>query len=167
LIQNIHGGIQMTGKICLVAAGFISTVFSQTATFADVWTYHNDNERSSLYADEIALSPGRVNAGSFGRLFTVPVDGKVDAQPLYAVSVPIFLHGQSAGRHNLLVIATEHGTVYGVDADSGALYWKTSVLAENETPSDDRGCGQVTPEIGVTADAGASPHSSQTSQQTV
>src|SRR5262249_50275781 len=35
-------------------------------------------------------------------------------------------------------------------ADSGAVLWKKSMLVSNETPSDDRGCGQVTPEIGIT-----------------
>jgi hypothetical protein len=55
------------------------------------------------------------------------------------------------GVHNVLYVATEHGSVYGVDADSGAALWQVSTLATGETPSDDHGCGQVTPEIGITA----------------
>src|SRR5204862_1927021 len=46
---------------------------------------------------------------------------------------------------------TEHDSVYAFDADSGVQLWKVSMLKAGETPSDDRGCGQVTPEIGVTA----------------
>lgn len=52
--------------------------------------------------------------------------------------------------HNVLYVATEHDSVYAFDADSGAVLWHTSLLMNGEMPSDDRGCGQVTPEIGVT-----------------
>jgi hypothetical protein len=46
--------------------------------------------------------------------------------------------------------------VYAFDADSvngntTTFLWKTSLLGAGESPSDDRGCDQVTPEIGVTA----------------
>jgi hypothetical protein len=124
-----------------------SVFLSPAAQAADVLTYHNDNSRSGHFATEAILTPATVNVSSFGKLFVLPVDGKVDAQPLYVSSVPIF----GVGRRNILVVATEHDSVYGFDADSGALYWKTSLLGPGEIPSDDRGCGQVTPEIGVTA----------------
>jgi hypothetical protein len=128
---------------------FVSTsaLVSSTVQAADVLTYHNDNSRSGHYFTESILTPANVNVSSFGKLFVLPVDGKVDAQPLYVSSVPIF----GVGRRNVLIVATEHDSVYGFDADSGALFWKTSLLGAGETPSDDRGCGQVTPEIGVTA----------------
>jgi hypothetical protein len=47
-------------------------------------------------------------------------------------------------------VATEHDSVYAFDSDSGALIWHVSLLGTGEMPSDDRGCGQVVPEIGVT-----------------
>ena len=53
--------------------------------------------------------------------------------------------------HNLLIAATEHDSVYAFDADSGAQLWHSSMLKAGETTSDDRGCDQVTPEIGVTS----------------
>ena len=73
------------------------------------------------------------------------VDGKVDAQPLFVTAVPV----PGKGVHNLLVVATEHASVYAFDADTGAQIWKTSALQPGETPSDPRGCGQVVPEIGI------------------
>lgn len=118
---------------------------------AEVWTYHNDNARSGLNPDEIVLTPTSVNADSFGRLFTLPVDGNVDAQPLCVSSVPIFINGVFKGRHNLVIVATENASVYGFDADSGTQYWKTSLLGDTEIPSDNRNCGQVSPQIGITA----------------
>lgn len=36
-------------------------------------------------------------------------------------------------------------------ADSGAVLWKTTTLGSGESPSDDHGCGQITPQIGITA----------------
>jgi hypothetical protein len=107
----------------------------------DVLTYHNDIARSGLMPNETVLTPGNVNSTSFGLLFTLPVDGKVDAQPLYVSSV---------GGHNLVIVATEHGSIYAFDADVGTGIWRTSVIP-GESPSDDHGCSQVTPEIGITS----------------
>jgi outer membrane protein assembly factor BamB len=118
----------------------------------DVLTYHNDVARTGLMPNEAFLTPANVNAQSFGLLFNLMVDGKVDAQPLYVSSV---------GNHNLVVVATEHGSVYAFDADTGTPVWQTSMIP-GESPSDDHGCSQVTPEIGVTStpviDRNAGPH---------
>jgi hypothetical protein len=97
------------------------------------------------------VTPSNVNASSFGLLFNLLVDGKVDAQPLYVSNATVFRGTTSLGNHNLVIVGTEHDSVYAFDADTGALYWHASVLGSGETPSDDRGCSQVTPEIGVTA----------------
>jgi hypothetical protein len=126
---------------CLLAGG-VSLAFSQ-----DVLTYHNNATRGGTNSSETTLTPSNVNSASFGRLFTISVDGLVDAEPLYlsTVSVP------GKGTHNLLIVATEHGTVYAFDADTGSLIWHTTTLKARETTSDDRGCPQVTPEIGITS----------------
>src|SRR5579864_100784 len=122
-------------------------MFLFLAKAQDVLTYHNDNARTGQDLNETTLTPKNVNSSSFGRLFTISVDGKVDAQPLYAASVAI--PGQ--GTHNVLVVATEHDSVYAFDADTGALIWKVSMLRAGETTSDSRGCSQVEPEIGITS----------------
>ena len=124
----------------------------------DVLTYHNDNARSGLNPAESTLTTANVNATEFGLLFTVSVDGLVDAQPLYASGV-IF---PNKSVHNVLIVATEHASVYAFDAVDGALLWQASVLVSGETTSDDRGCSQVSPEIGVTStpviDRSSGPH---------
>jgi hypothetical protein len=116
-------------------------------SFKGVLTYHNDNMRTGRNSSETALTLNNVNSTKFGKLFVIPTDGRVDAQPLYAPNVSI----PGNGTHNVLFVATEHGTVYGFDADSGSTLWHVTTLAAGETPSDDRGCGQVTPEIGATS----------------
>ena len=113
----------------------------------DVLTYHNDNGRTGQTLHEEILRPGNVTNTHFGLLRALPTDGRVDAQPLYAAGVTI--PGQ--GEHNLLFVATEHDSVYAFNADGTNHYWKVSLLGSGETPSDNRGCSQVTPEIGITA----------------
>ena len=115
--------------------------------FKGVLTYHNDNMRTGRNLSETSLTLKNVNSTTFGKLFVIPTDGLVDAQPLYAPDVSI----PGNGTHNVLFVATEHGTVYGFDADSGSTLWHVTTLAAGETSSDNRGCGQVTPEIGVTS----------------
>jgi hypothetical protein len=114
---------------------------------ADVLTWHNDNARTGLYDSETQLNLGNINVNTFGKLFVLPADGKVDAAPLYKANVTI--PGQ--GTHNVAFVATEHDTVYAYDADNGQLLWQSSMLGAGEVPSDSRGCDQITPEIGITA----------------
>jgi len=113
----------------------------------DVVTFHNDNARTGQNLSETSLTPSTVNATTFGRVGLYALDGKVDAQPLYlsAVAIP----GQ--GTHNILYAATEHDSVYALDADSGAVIWHDALLGQGESPSDGRSCSQVVPEIGITS----------------
>jgi hypothetical protein len=112
----------------------------------DVTTYHYDVARDGLNAKETILTPGNVNSAQFGKIGFDTVDGKVDAQPLYLANV--IVGGQL---HNVLYVATEHDSVYAFDADNGTPLWKASILGSGETTSDDHGCSQITPEIGITS----------------
>ena len=113
---------------------------------ANVLTYHNDNARDGLNDQETVLTPADVNSADFGKIGFFPMDGKVDAQPLYLSALNV-----GGGTHNVTFAASEHDSVYAFDADSGQVLWQVSLLGTGETPSDDRGCNQVSPEIGVTA----------------
>ena len=112
----------------------------------DVVTYHNNNARTGLNSAEKVLTPTNVNVSTFGKLFRLTVDGKVDAQPLYVSNVSV-----AATKHNLLIVATEHDSVYAFDADNGATIWHVRTLPSGETTSDNHGCSQVAPEIGITS----------------
>jgi hypothetical protein len=113
---------------------------------ADVVTFKNDALRSGQYLVETTLTPTNVNSTSFGLLHNPKVDGKVDAQPLYLSQLTI-----GGAAHNVVFVATEHGSVYAIDADAGTTLWQVSLLATGETPSGTHGCDQVQPEIGVTS----------------
>ena len=118
-----------------------------SAPGTDVVTYHNDNARTGQNLSETILTLASVNSSIFGKRGIFPLDGKVDAQPLFvsALSMP----GQ--GPHDVLYAVTEHDSVYALDTVTGGLLWRTSTLGAGETTSDTRGCSQVTPEIGITA----------------
>lgn len=113
---------------------------------SDVTTFHDDNARDGLNAQETTLTLSNVNPTQFGKVGFDATDGLVDAEPLYLASL-------NAGGivRNVLFIATEHDSVYAFDADTGAQIWKNSLLGLSETTSDNRGCSQVIPEIGITA----------------
>jgi len=117
------------------------------AQATDVTTYKNDVSRSGQNLTESVLNLTNVNSTSFGLLHFLPADGKVDAQPLYLSGLSM-----QGATHNVVYVATENDSVYAFDADSGAKLWQVSLLGSGENPSDAvGGCGQITPQIGVTS----------------
>ncbi|MHB8410868.1 MAG: pyrrolo-quinoline quinone [Candidatus Acidiferrales bacterium] len=112
----------------------------------DVLTYHNDNARTGLDANEKVLTLRNVDSRDFGKVGFLTVQGLVDAEPLYVAQLKI-----KGAKHNVVFVATEHDLVYAFDADTFAQLWQMSLLGPDENTSDDRGCGQVKPEIGVTS----------------
>jgi len=111
----------------------------------DVLTYHYNASRQGQNTLESVLTPSNVNSSSFGKIGFFTVDGKVDAQPLYVYRLPGILHTQ-----NTLLVVTEHGSAYAFDADAGLQSWKVTTLLPGESPSDNHGCSQISPEIGIT-----------------
>jgi hypothetical protein len=111
----------------------------------DVLTYHYNVYRQGATLQETTLTPSNVNVNSFGLLALYSVDGKVDAQPLYVNKQ--FINGSL---NNTVYVVTENDSVYAFSADTGRLFWMASVLRAGETPSDDHGCYQITPMIGIT-----------------
>jgi hypothetical protein len=144
VVSNSAGNITSNSAMLTVNPGTSNST-------VDVITYHYDNGRSGMNLNEVTLTPTNVNSTQFGKKGEFTVDGKVDAQPLYLSQVTI--GGQ---KKNVLYVATEHGSIYAFDADSvngntSTFLWKVTTLGSGETTSDNRGCSQVSPEIGITA----------------
>lgn len=142
-------------QFSVVVSNAAGTITSSSATLTvnaasnltDVLTFHNDVARTGQNLNETILATSNVATATFGKLGIYSADGLVDAQPLVAAAVAV--PGQ--GTHNILIVASEHDTVYAFDADSGTKLWSRTMLGAGETTSDNRSCNQVTPEIGVTS----------------
>jgi uncharacterized protein (UPF0548 family) len=113
----------------------------------NVLTYHNDVGRTGQNLNETILTHGNVNSTSFGKKTFLTTDGLVDAEPLYVSNLQI-----GGAAHNVVFVVTEHNSVYAFDAETFAQLWKVSMTPSGETTSDPvGGCGQVSPEIGITS----------------
>lgn len=106
-----------------------ASAFAQTPTPATVPTWQYDNTHTGANIDETALTLTNVNVNSFGKLFSLKVDGTLYAQPVYVPGLTM-----SDGQvHNVLFVATENDSVYAFDADSNTgananPIWKASLL---------------------------------------
>ncbi|MGH8770883.1 MAG: hypothetical protein ACREV2_06825, partial [Burkholderiales bacterium] len=60
-----------------------------SAEAVDVLTSRNNLARTGVNADEHVLTPARVNAGTFGKLWTLYADGQIVAQPLYVSKLKV------------------------------------------------------------------------------
>src|SRR5260370_6180750 len=121
--------------------------------YAGTFTQHNDPARTGQNLSETVLNTANVNSGQFGKLFSYPLDGYVYAQPLYVQNVNI--PGQ--GTHNVVYVATEHDSMYALDADSpgGSALWQVSFINPSSfvttVPSGDLSGVDLIPEIGITS----------------
>jgi hypothetical protein len=123
----------------------------------NVTTYHNDIGRTGQNLNETILNTTNVNPTLFGKLFALPVDGQVYAEPLYMSGITV-----NGATHNVVFVATENDSVYAFDADSNggtnaSPLWKASMLSSaygaaagaTTVPSSDVGT-DINPQIGIT-----------------
>src|SRR6202158_3607394 len=113
--------------LLVVCSAFLSSSFAQQP----FPTSRADISRSGAVTNETLLTPTNVSKNSFGRLFSVPVDYVVMAQPLYMPNVNI--PGQ--GTHNVVYVVTQADSVYAIDADTGTQLWYASMLNGGTTAS--------------------------------
>jgi outer membrane protein assembly factor BamB len=117
-----------------------------------VTTSQYDNARTGANIREVVLSPRNVNAGQFGKLFSLKVDGDIYAQPLYLPALQI----PGKGRHDVIFLATENDSVYAFDAhERAAPLWRTSFLNAADgisaVPSQEVRCPFINPVVGITS----------------
>ncbi len=124
----------------------------------DVLSYHNDLQSTGVNSAETQITPANLTVSNFAKRFSAAVDGQVYAQPLYKAGV-VVVGGPNAGTHDLVLVATQHDSLYAIDANSGAIVWQTSFLSTGlagatsitTMPSGDTGSSDITPEIGITS----------------
>lgn len=124
------------GRVVSVLCTLVVLICAATgAAHAAGVTRDGDDLRTGWHPDQSSLTPQLVSGGTFGQLWSAAVDGQVYAEPLLA--------------NGTLLVATENNKVYGLNPASGAIRWTLNL----GTPwkAADIGCGDLSPNIGVTA----------------
>lgn len=123
---------------------------TQPATLQGVLMWKGDPSTNGLYGNENTLTPQNVGGGAFGKKTELPVDGIVMGQPLFVSQ----LNMGPSGTHNVMIVATEHDSVYAFDADSQSptpLWQRHYVDATATTyPDNFGGTSVVGGEVGIT-----------------
>jgi len=113
-------------RIWLVRLALIALpVFSSPCLAQDavnVLTYHNSNDRTGENLQEVVLNTSNVGVDTFGKLFSVALDGNSFGQPLYVASVHI-----AGADRPVVYVATSHSSVYAIDARAGTVVWRVNL----------------------------------------
>ena len=124
----------------------------EVTSFPGTLTWRNDNSRSGVNSQELALAPATVSSSTFGKLFSCPIDGYAYAQPLYVSNLLI----PGSGVHNVIFVATEKDSVLAFDADANPCVplWQTSLIPTGsqaiETPNFQITTTNIVPFVGIT-----------------
>jgi len=139
--------------LCLPFLGLAYFSCLSTGRAYDVLTNHNDVARTGLTAQETILTPADVSGLKI--LFNKSLDGNVYAQPLCVANQAVLENGVLVLKHGVIFVATEHGSVYAIDAKTGQIYWQVSLLDPGFSPipvTDPKAkCGHIVPEESITA----------------
>jgi hypothetical protein len=134
--QNATAGRSASAAILAAAASLAASSSASPLGPADGGgTNRGDNARDGWYPDEPGLGPATVASPAFGKLFSTAVNGQVYAQPVLDDGV--------------LLVATETDRIYGLDPVTGKVKWSRQV--GNYFPDAVLGCGDLTPDLGVTS----------------
>src|SRR5260370_13975 len=121
-----------TGSVTVTATSLADSSKSASATIGitdltGVTTYHNDLLRDGANTHEFALTTSNVKTATFGKLFSCAVDGAIYAQPLWVANLMV-----GGAKHNVVIVATQHDSVYAFDADSNGnpcvALWHANLL---------------------------------------
>ena len=147
-------GIYLLCSALVVLAACVAPARAQESV--NVLTFHNDNNRTGRNLNETILNTTNVNERTFGKLFSVALDGNSFGQPLYVASVRT-----RRGNRSIVYVATSHNSVYAIDALDGAVIWKVSLgipvsrlaisMFSDEHLPDELPYYDIYPEIGITS----------------
>jgi hypothetical protein len=153
----VTGGIHTVAVTSTLGTSQSATAMVAVTDLPGVFTFHNDLARDGANTQEYALTPANVNATMFGKVFSCSVDGAIYTQPLWVPNLRI--DGRS---HNVVLIATEHDSLYAFDADSVPCVqlWRENLISVEHRATDGEipvrytevgfGAADIYPEIGVT-----------------
>lgn len=136
----------------ILLAALIAALIAMPAA-AQVTTSQYNNARTGANLNEAVLTPQNVNAGQFGKVFTLRAEGDIYAEPLYLPHLQI----PGKGVHNVVFVATERDIVYAFDADGKSTdpLWRVTFIAPAKgvevLTTQDVACPFITPVVGITS----------------
>lgn len=136
-------------SLCIVAIG-AQLLLSPASAQTSITTHHYDDYRTGWNQNETVLTPANVWTPNFGLLNTVLLDDQVDAQPLVMPGISI-TQGSYQGTHDVVYVATEHNTVYAIDAHSGAVLLNPNFGTPVPRTALPLQCGNNGPNVGITS----------------
>ena len=129
----------------------------------NITQYHVDSQSTGANLTETQLTPLNVNASDFGQLYNTPLDGQVYAEPLVLSNVAITSGGTTTTYASVVIVATEHDSLYAINGVTGAILWQRSFLdstnpndflpgatSVTNIPSGDTNSEDIDPEVGIT-----------------
>ncbi len=97
-------------------------IFQSAEAQISVLQHGYDTNVSGANLTESILTPSNVSPSTFGRIFSLPVDGSIYAQPLYVPNLTI-----NGSTHNVVFVATMKNIIYAFDADTfGPPLWQVN-----------------------------------------
>ncbi len=112
----------------------------------NVLTANYDAARTNANLDEEALNTAKVSSARFGRLYSLPVDGYIYAQPLFVSQLDV----PGRGVHDVVFVATMHNSVYAFAADESKPtppLWQVNL--GSPVMSGYYGFTDIIPEVGI------------------
>lgn len=131
---------------CVTAIALFGVGHCQT----DVLTQHNDKYRTGWNPTETVLTHQAVQGGGFRRLYSLPVNGQIYAQPLVVSNYSMTDAGTGGTIvRDLLIVCTARNTVYCFDTrkPGSPVVWTRSI--GKSVPHTAVGCDDLKPEIGI------------------
>jgi hypothetical protein len=127
--------ISLAPGIFSISVFFTFTLFCHFEIDAQtsVLTQHNNLSRTGWNSTETVLNTKNVKPGTFGKLFTMPVDDELYAQLLIKTNVAV----PGKGNKNIVFAATVSNSVYAFDADLANVtqpYWKVNLTQPGMRP---------------------------------
>jgi hypothetical protein len=130
--------MRVVPAVCALVIGLLSVLAGQARASeppGSELTNSGGDLRTGWYPNEPTITPELVSSGTFGRLWTTPVEGQVYAQPLLS--------------NGTLFVGTEENDLYGLNPATGAIAWSKH-LGEPWNPGE-ISCADLAPKVGVTA----------------
>ena len=131
-----------------LGALLLAATVSQAQT--DVLVSHYDPSRTGQNLNEPTLTAPNLSAATFGKVYSLALDGYTYAQPLYKSNLTL----PGLGTFNVVFAATEHGSVYAIDADSATPLWQRSFInpaAGLTTRLTNPALEDIVPEVSITS----------------